>query len=119
MKNQKQQQDSIILFEEKYRNIAENFRKIQEKQYELFSKKMLDYGINNISLGSSLDNEEELKMALFAIWVRSNDKINRIKELSKRNGEHFVQDEKLEDTWIDLSIYAVIAQIVAEGNWKK
>ena len=110
--------DSIEEFESIYPTIAEEFKKIQQEQYELFSKKMLDYGLGNISLGSTLEDEEDKKFSLTGIWLRCNDKINRIKNLLKR-GKNFVEGENVIDTFIDISNYGIIAMLVMRGKWKK
>jgi hypothetical protein len=110
--------DSIEEFESIYPTIAEEFKKIQQEQYELFSKKMLDYGLGNISLGSTLEDEEDKKFSLTGIWLRCNDKINRIKNLLKR-GKNFVEGENVIDSFIDISNYGIIAMLVIRNKWKK
>lgn len=110
--------NSIKEFESIYPTIAEEFKKIQQEQYELFSKKMLDYGLGNISLGSTLEDEEDKKFSLTGIWLRCNDKINRIKNLLKR-GKNFVEGESVIDSFIDISNYGIIAMLVIRNKWKK
>lgn len=110
--------NSIKEFESIYPTIASEFKKIQHEQYELFSKKMLDYGLGNISLGSTLEDEEDLKFSLTGIWLRCNDKINRIKNLLKR-GKNFVEGESIVDSFIDISNYGIIAMLVIRNKWKK
>ena len=110
--------DNIEEFESIYPTIAEEFKKIQQEQYELFSKKMLDYGLGNISLGSTLEDEEDKKFSLTGIWLRCNDKINRIKNLLKR-GKNFVEGENVIDSFIDISNYGIIAMLVIRNKWKK
>ena len=41
-------------FESTYPELAKEFSKVQEEQYELFAGKMMDYGLGNIALGSIL-----------------------------------------------------------------
>lgn len=98
--------------------IAAEFEKIMSEQYELFAKKMLDYGKGNISVGTELQTEEETKLALTGLFFRMNDKIQRIKNLVALNKKSEVTSEAIQDTYQDLSIYGIIAQIVAAGRWK-
>ena len=51
-------------FEKTYPILAKEFKKIQTEQYDLFSRKMMDYGLGNISLGSTLEEEEDQKLSL-------------------------------------------------------
>ena len=41
-------------FEQLYPELAEEFKQIQKEQYNLFAGKMMDYGLGNIALGSTL-----------------------------------------------------------------
>ncbi len=72
---------TIIEFEEKYPKLAKEFQKVQQEQYELFAGKMLDYGLSNISLGSNLEEKQDIHLSLTGIWLRCNDKINRLKNM--------------------------------------
>jgi hypothetical protein len=110
---------AITDFEETYPTLAIEFKKIQQEQYELFAKKMLDYGLHNISLGSMLEEPEDKQLSLTGIWLRCNDKINRLKNLLKRKGRNYVQDEPMIDSFIDISNYGIIAQLVIKDKWKK
>ena len=106
-------------FEYEYPELAKAFKNIQKEQYELFASKMLDYGLHNISLGSTLEDPEDIKLSLTGIWLRCNDKINRLKNLIKRNGRNYVEGEKMEDSFIDISNYGIIALLVMNNKWKK
>ena len=101
-----------------YPEIAKAYERIQVEQYELFASKMLDYGKGNISVGTNLDNDEEVHVALTGLWFRINDKINRLKQLVLLKKDAKVKTESVKDTFQDLSIYGIIAQIVSNGNWK-
>jgi hypothetical protein len=105
-------------FEKTYPELAEEFQAVQKEQYELFAAKMLDYGLSNISLGSNLDTKEDINLSLTGIWLRCNDKINRLKNMLKRNGKNYVQGEAIIDSFIDISNYGIIAQLVLKGKWK-
>ena len=80
---------------------------------------MLDYGIENIALGSDLSNFEDVKLSLTGIWLRCNDKINRLKNILKRGGKNYVEGESMIDSFIDIANYGIIAQLVAKEKWKK
>jgi len=110
---------AITDFEKTYPSLAEEFRQIQKEQYELFAGKMMDYGLGNIALGSTLVEDEDVQLSLTGIWLRCNDKINRLKNMLKRKGKSYVNDEPMIDSFIDISNYGVIAQLVMRGKWKK
>ena len=110
--------DSIEKMRKEYPSIAQEFERIQHEQYKLFSKKMLDYGVENISVGTKLETEQETKLSLTGLYFRMNDKINRLKQLVALNKDSYVATESVQDTFQDLSIYGIIAQIVANGKWR-
>ena len=101
-----------------YPEIAKAYEQISNEQYELFASKMLDYGKGNISVGSNLENEEEVQVAMTGLWFRINDKIQRLKQLVLLKKVATVKTESVKDTFQDLSIYGIIAQIVGNGDWK-
>ena len=103
---------------QQYPEIAKAYERIQLEQYELFASKMMDYGKGNISVGSNLDTEEEIHIAMTGLWFRINDKIQRLKQLVLLNKDPKVKTESVIDTFQDLSIYGIIAQIVKNGHWK-
>jgi hypothetical protein len=106
-------------FKESYPILSEEFEKVQKEQYELFAKKMLDYGIENIALGSNLEDPQDIHLSITGIWLRVNDKINRLKNLLKRNGKNYVEGETMVDSFIDISNYGLIAMLVMRNKWKK
>ncbi len=110
--------NSIQELEKRYPEIAQEYKRISSEQYELFASKMLDYGKGNISVGSNLDTPEEVKLSLTGLWFRMNDKMNRLKNLVLLNQAPNVTTESTTDTYKDMSIYGVIAQIVQNGKWK-
>jgi len=110
---------TIIEFAETYPELAKEFKQIQKEQYDLFAGKMLDYGLGNIALGSTLEEEEDIQLSLTGIWLRCNDKINRLKNMLKRKGKSYVNDEPMIDSFIDISNYGIIAQLVMRNKWKK
>jgi len=108
---------NIDKLKEEYPTISGGYKNIIGEQYELFASKHLSYGMDNISMGTQLKTPEEKKLALTAIWIRMNDKMNRLKNLVLLNKENTVQDESIEDTFKDLSNYAIIAQLVIKDQW--
>jgi hypothetical protein len=52
------------------------------------------------------------------LFFRMNDKIQRIKQLVVIGADDNV-GETVEDTYKDLSVYGVIAQLVRNGKWGK
>ena len=95
------------------------FQKIQREQYELFLHKQHDYGPGNISVGTQLQTEEEIKLSLTGLWFRMNDKIQRLKNMLISNRESAVKDEPLEDAYLDVSNYGIMAMIVKKDKWGK
>ena len=102
---------------EEYPTIYKGYTQIVEEQFELFSKKHIDYGMSNISAGTQLQNGEEKEFALTGLWYRIKDKVNRWKNLLITKGE--ANNEPLTDTYQDLTNYGIIAQLVERDMWKK
>lgn len=111
--------DTVKQLEKEYPIIAEEFKEILLAQYELFSQKMLSYGMGNISMGSNLETKDEVKFSLTSIWIRMNDKMNRLKNLVLLGNKNPLDNEPTMDSWVDLTNYGIIAQIVSKGKWKK
>ena len=95
------------------------FQKIQREQYELFLHKQHDYGPGNISVGTQLQTEDEIKLSLTGLWFRMNDKIQRLKTLLMGGRESAVNGEPMEDAFLDVSNYGIMATIVKNGKWGK
>jgi hypothetical protein len=55
---------------------------------------------------------------MMGIWLRCNDKVNRLKNLLKRKGDAYVKSEPMIDSFVDISNYGIIAQLVLRGQWK-
>lgn len=79
----------------------ELFKKITEDMYELFKRKNTDYG------NSAHKTYEEFGLTSFL--VRLSDKLNRAITLNKQDA--MVQDEKIEDTLMDMANYSILALI--------
>jgi hypothetical protein len=99
--------------------MTQEFKKIQKEQYELFLHKQHDYGPGNISVGSTLETEEDVKLSLTGLWFRMNDKIQRLKTLLMGERTAAVEGEPLEDAYLDVSNYGIMAVIVSRGKWGK
>ena len=104
--------------EKEYPEMTDEFKRIMFTQYELFCLKQSNYGPNNISVGTNLETAEDKKLSLTGLWFRMNDKIQRLKQLVVLSKEDSV-GESIEDTFQDLSVYGIIAQIVSNGKWAK
>ena len=105
--------------EEEWPQMTAEFRRLQREQYELFLHKQHDYGPGNISVGSQLQTEEEVKLSLTGLWFRMNDKIQRLKTLLMGGREAAVNGEPMEDAFLDVSNYGIMATIVKNGKWGK
>ena len=117
-KNPKATNDAIKYIEATYPETAKEFQRLQFEQYLLFCKKQMDYGPSNISMGTSLDTDEEKRLSKIGLIVRINDKIQRLINLVVRNNRA-AQNEPTIDAFKDLACYGVIAQIVKNGKWGK
>ena len=104
--------------EENYPELTAEYKQIMMEQYVLFCKKHRNYGTSNINVGSNLETQSDIKLALTGLWFRVNDKIQRLKNLVVL-GEPDTVGESIEDTLQDLSVYGIIAQIVQKGKFKK
>ena len=111
--------DVIGYMENKYPEMTKEFRTIQKEQYELFLHKQHDYGPQNVAVGSLLKTKEDIKLSLLGLWFRIQDKTERIKTLLMRDDGNSVQDEPVVDSYNDISVYGIMAQVVSRGKWAK
>ena len=112
--------DEVVeLMEKEWPVMTAEFKKLQREQYELFLHKQHDYGPGNISVGTALKTPEEIKLSLTGLWFRMNDKLQRVKTLLMNNRESAVKDEPLEDAYLDVSNYGLMATIVGRGKGGK
>ena len=113
-------EESIIeQMEREWPEMTQEFKKIQREQYELFLHKQHDYGPGNISVGTQLLTEDEVHLSLTGLWFRMNDKIQRLKNLLMSGKENAVEGEPLEDAYLDVSNYGIMATIVSRSKWGK
>ena len=111
--------DNIVeLMEKEWPEMTAEFKRLQREQYELFLKKQHDYGPGNISVGTMLQTTDEVHLALTGLWFRMNDKIQRLKNMLMSKRESAV-DEPMEDAYLDVSNYGIMATIVKNGKWGK
>ena len=110
--------EAVDYCEENFPETCNEFKKILREQYEMFCKKQKNYGPGNISVGTNLQTPDDVKLSLTGLWFRMNDKIQRLKTLLMGNKESAV-DEPLEDAYLDVSNYGIMATIVKNGKWGK
>ena len=110
--------DPVVWLEKKYPTMTNEFKRIQREQYKLFCRKQYDYGPMNIAMGTDLSKMEDIKLAITALVVRINDKITRLINLVIKNDREGI-NESVDDSFVDLSVYGVIAQIVRNKKWAK
>ena len=103
--------------EKEYPELTQEYKKIMMEQYILFCKKHRNYGCGNINVGTNLETDADVKLSLTGLWFRLNDKIQRLKNLVVM-GEPDTVGEAIDDTFQDLSIYGIIAQIVKQKKFK-
>ena len=114
------EEESIIeQMEREWPVMTQEFKKIQREQYELFLHKQHDYGPGNISVGTQLITPEEVHLSLTGLWFRMNDKIQRLKNLLMSGRQNAVEGETVEDAYLDVSNYGIMATIVKNGKWGK
>ena len=105
-------------FELEYPELSKEFRNIQKEMYEMFARKHMDYGLNNIALGGDLTQKADKSFSLTGLAIRLTDKISRLKNLLI-NGRNFVKGEGMEDTFLDIANYGIIGLLVGRDKWKK
>jgi hypothetical protein len=82
---------------------------LYQELFEILVKKQVDYGPLNIwnAPGGATNG----------LMVRMSDKLERLKNLIYNSIEP--NNEALEDSFIDIANYAVIAMMVERGIWEK
>ena len=113
----KEDNEAVKWCEDNYPNMTTEYKKIMIEQYVLFCKKHRNYGTGNINVGTNLDTDNDVKLALTGLWFRLNDKVQRLRQLVV-NGEPDAVGESVTDSFQDLSVYGVIAQIVQKKKFK-
>ena len=82
------------------------FEKVTKELLKLFIKKHKDYGKGNI-----------LDMGELGIAFRISEKFNRIKHLLMSGNKP--SNESIDDSWIDIATYAIIAVLLKRGWFEK
>ena len=109
--------EAVKWCEDNYPELTQEYKKIMMEQYIIFCKKHRNYGTGNVNVGTNLETDADVKLALTGLWFRVNDKIQRLKQLVIQNEPDTV-GESLTDTFQDLSVYGIIAQIVQQKKFK-
>ena len=104
--------------QKEYPETCDEFLNIMADQYVLFCKKQKNYGPGNISVGTDCRTDSDVKLSLTGLWFRLNDKVQRLKQLIVLGHKDVVGESEL-DTYQDLSVYGIIAQIVSTKKWGK
>ena len=118
VKNETEKIDAVEYCETMYQQTTDEFKKILNEMYVTFCKKQRNYGPSNISVGTNLETESDVKLSLTGLWFRINDKVQRLKQLVVL-GQSDEVGESIQDTYEDLSVYGIIAQIVQRKKWGK
>ena len=113
----KEDNEAVDWCEKNYQKLTTEYKKIMMEQYVLFCKKHRNYGTGNINVGTNLETNSDVKLALTGLWFRLNDKIQRLKQLVIQNEPDTV-GESITDSFQDLSVYGIIAQIVQQKKFK-
>jgi len=82
------------------------FAKVCEELLAMFIGKHKDYGKDNI-----LDTGE------LGIAFRVNDKLKRLQHI--HSSGKTPSNESIDETWVDIAVYAVIAVLLRNGQFKK
>ena len=104
--------------QKEYPETCDEFLNIMADQYVLFCKKHRNYGCANINVGTNLETDADVKLSLTGLWFRLNDKVQRLKQLIVLGHKDTVGESE-QDTYQDLSVYGIIAQIVSAKKWGK
>lgn len=86
------------------RELFYNFIEHQLELAKIFISKQLDYGPDNIA-----------KFGEIGIIIRMSDKFERLLNLTLSGSEE--RNEAIEDTYKDISVYAIIALFCRTGLW--
>lgn len=83
--------------------LDEAFATVCEEMLQTFIRKHKDYGKGNI-----------LSIQELGIVFRESEKVERLKNLLMQAGQKPV-NEPIDDTWMDIAVYAVIALMYRKG----
>ena len=117
MEFSKEDNEAVEWCEKSYPELCDEYKKIMMEQYVMFCKKHRNYGTGNINVGTNLETDNDVKLSLTGLWFRLNDKIQRLKQLVVLVEPDTV-GESIQDTFQDMSIYGIIAQLVQQKKFK-
>lgn len=78
-----------------------------KRLFEVFKAKQKSYGRGNISAFGER-----------GVLIRSSDKIQRLIRMVWQSIPNPLNDESIDDSWGDLSVYGIIALLCRKGIWK-
>jgi hypothetical protein len=117
MEFSKEDNEAVEWCEKSYPELCDEYKKIMMEQYVMFCKKHRNYGTGNPIPSTNLETDNDVKLSLTGLWFRLNDKIQRLKQLVVL-GEPDTVGESIQDTFQDMSIYGIIAQLVQQKKFK-
>lgn len=82
------------------------FEAVLKEMLKVFIKKNKDYGKDNI-----------LETGELGIAFRVNDKVKRLQNLL--GSDKAPENESLDESWMDIAVYAVIAILYRKGEFKE
>lgn len=85
------------------------FAQLLERMAEIHAAKRHDYASHDDCLGNFREAQRLGISPLQGIMVRLTDKYTRACNVIRRNGNHAVENESLEDTLIDMANYSLLA----------
>jgi hypothetical protein len=83
----------------------EHLHDVMASLEEMLKKKHHDYGSANLE-----------KHGVYGVLVRLDDKLARIENLSKKDEDAKVEDEKIRDTFADVAGYSIMTMIMIDGK---
>ncbi len=88
------------------KTLDEAFKLVEKELLDIFLQKHKDYGKGNI-----------LSIKELGIAFREAEKLERLKNLLMKSGDP--ANEPIEDSWIDIGVYAIIALLYRRGWFEK
>jgi hypothetical protein len=92
-------------------NRASAHLRVQESLHQIYLAKNADYGN---SFGESYE-----EWGIISAVVRMDDKMRRLKQLTKKSAVAQVKEESIKDTLLDLANYAIMAVMELEAPFGK
>lgn len=88
------------------KTLDQAFTQVTEEMLQMFLKKHKDYGKGNI-----------LSVKELGIAFREAEKVERLKHLLMEG--KVPSNESVEETWVDIGVYAIIAILFRRGQFQK